>query len=157
MEHRADTWQDEAVVGLLAEQAERARHALGVALASISVWERDAGLLRTIANAGALGPGTEARPAAEVYPVHSFPALATLLERRTPYCFGRGERVDVASASLVASLGMDTQAAAPIVLRGRVWGSLWVATAPDERPLSTRDLPGVVRAANQVARALSAG
>jgi len=145
------------VLDLLAEQAERARHALGVALVSISVWERDAGLLRTIVNAGVLSPGTEARPADEVYPVLSFPALVTLLERRTPYCFGRGDRVDVASASLVASLGMDTQAAAPIVVRGAVWGSLWVATAPDERPLGTSDLPGVVRAANEVARALSAG
>jgi hypothetical protein len=152
MEHRADTWQDDAVLDVLAEQAERARHALGVALASISVWERDAGLLRTLVNAGALGPGTEPRPAAEIYPVHSFPALVTLLDHNTPYCFGRGDRVDVASASLVASLGMDTQAAAPVVLRGRVWGSLWVATAPDERPLSTADLPGVVRAANRIAR-----
>jgi hypothetical protein len=125
-----------------------------VVIASISVWEREAELLRTIINVGELGAGTEAWPADEVYPVDSFPALVTLLERRTPYLFGVGDRVDVASASLVASLGLETQAAAPISLRGEVWGSLWVATAPGARPLSGGDLPRVVRAANEIARVL---
>ena len=48
--------------------------------------------------------------------MHTFPALVTLLERRTPYCFGRGDRVDVSSASLAARLGKETQGAAPIAL-----------------------------------------
>ncbi len=137
----------------LEAEAARARRELGVTLLSISVWERDAGDLRTIINVGELGDG-EARPEAEIYPVHTFPALVTLLERRTPYCFGHGDRVDVASASLVASLGLDTQAAAPINLRGEVWGSLWIATAPGTQPLSAADLPRVVRAADEIARAL---
>jgi GAF domain-containing protein len=141
------------VLDVLEAECERARLALGVALAAISVWEREQGVLRTIVNVGELGDA-EARPADEIYPVHSFPALVTLLDRRTPYCFGHGDRVDVASASLVASLGMDTQAAAPINLRGEVWGSLWIATTPGARPLSTDDLPQVVRAANAIARAL---
>ncbi len=141
------------VLDVLEAECERARCALGVALASISVWERDRGVLRTVINTGELG-GAEARPADEIYPVHTFPALVTLLDRRTPYCFGHGDRVDVASASLVASLGMDTQAAAPINLRDEVWGSLWIATTPGARPLSTDDLPQVVRAANAIARAL---
>ena len=138
----------------LEAEAEQARRALGVVIASISVWEREAGLLRTIVNVGELGAGTEARPADEVYPVLSFPALVTLLERRTPYLFGVDDRVDVASASLVASRGLETQAAAPISLRGEVWGSLWVATAPGARPLNGGDLPRVVRAANEIARVL---
>jgi hypothetical protein len=142
------------VLDVLEAEGERARRELGVALASISVWERDAGLLRTVVNVGELGPGTEARPAAEVYPVHSFPAQVTLLERRTPYAFSSGDRVDVSSASLVALLGLETQAAAPISLRGEVWGSLWVASAAGGRGLSGADLPRVVRAANTIARAL---
>ena len=143
------------VLDALEAEGERAVLALGATLGSISVWERDAGVLRTIVNVGAIG-GSEARPAAEIYPVHSFPALVTLLERRTPYCFGHGDLIDVSSASLVASLRMETQAAAPISLRGEVWGSLWVATAPGTRPLSSADLPRVVRAANEIARALDA-
>ena len=141
------------VLDTLEAEGERVCRALGVTLLSISVWERDAGILRTVINVGELGGG-EARPAEEIYPVHSFPALVTLLERRTPYCFGHGDRVDVSSASLVASLGLETQAAAPISVRGEVWGSLWIATAPGTRPLTAADLPRVVRAANEIARAL---
>jgi GAF domain-containing protein len=141
------------VLDTLEAEGERACRALGVTLLSISVWERDAGILRTVINVGELG-GAEARPAEEIYPVHSFPALVTLLEHRTPFCFGHGDRVDVSSASLVASLGLETQAAAPISLRGEVWGSLWIATAPGTRPLTAADLPRVVRAANEIARAL---
>jgi len=149
-EHRSD-----ATIDSLAAEAERVRAALGVASASISVWERDQGLLRTLVNTGTLSPAERERPADEVYPVHTFPALVTLLERRTPYCFGLGDRVDVSSASLAASLGRETQAAAPISMRGEVWGSLWVATLPGDRPLSQADLPRIVRAAQKIARVLA--
>jgi hypothetical protein len=149
-EHRSD-----ALVDTLVAEAERARASLGISSASISVWEREQGRLRTLANAGTLSPSERERPTDQVYPVHTFPALVTLLERRTPYCFGLGDVVDVSSASLAASLGKETQAAAPIVVRGEVWGSLWVATIPGDRPLSTADLPRIVRAANEIARVLS--
>ena len=118
------------------------------------MWERGDGCLRTLVNTGVLGPGEEPRPDDEVYPVHTFPALVTLLERRTPYCFGPGDRVDVSSASLAARLGKETQGAAPIAWRGEVWGSLWVATVPGERPLTAADVPRIVRAANEIARVL---
>lgn len=142
------------VLDALEEECERARRALGVVTAAISVWDREAGVLRTIVNVGRLSPGTERRPADEVYPVDTFPALVTLLEGHTPYVFGHGDTIDVSSASLVASLGLETQAAAPISLRGEVWGSLWIATAPGERALSAGDLPRVVGAAHEIARAL---
>ena len=57
---------------------------------------------------------------------------------------------------LVASLGKDTQAAAPIAWRSEVWGALWVATMPGGRPLTAGHIPRVVGAANDVARALDA-
>lgn len=147
-------WRTDAALDRFAAEAERARRGLGVAMVAISVWERERGRLRTLVNAGVLGPGEEPRPADEIYPVDSFPALASLLEHRRPYCFGRGDRIDVSSASLAASLRKETQAAAPITWRGEVWGSLWIATAPGERPLSAADLPRLVRAADDVARAL---
>ncbi len=146
----------EQMLDRLAEGAERARRALGVATASVSVWERDAGLLRTIVNTGTLAPGEHERPTEETYPVHTFPALASLLEGRTPYCLGLGDRVDVSSASLAARLGKETQAAAPISVHGEVWGSLWVATVPGGRPLGRSDLPRIVRAANEIARVVAA-
>jgi hypothetical protein len=150
-EHR-----DEATLDALAAAAELARRALGVATASVSVWERDRGLLRTLVNTGTLSPGERERPADEVYPVHTFPSLVTLLEHRTPYCFGIGDPVDVSSASLGASLGKETQASAPICVRGEVWGSRWVATLPGDRPLSQADVPRIVRAADGIARVLAA-
>ena len=149
--HRSDD-----TIDALAAEAERVRAQLGVATASIGVWEREQGLLRTLVNTGTLSPAERERPADEVYPVHTFPALVTLLERRTPYCFGLGDRIDVSSASLAALLGKETQAAAPIIVRGEVWGSLWVATLPGDRPLAQADLPRIVRGADEVARLLTA-
>ena len=154
MEDRTELWLGDAARGVFAAAAERARVALGVDTASISLWERERGRLRTLVNAGVLGPGEKARPADEAYPVHTFPALVTLLERRTPYCFGLGDPVDVSSASLAASLGKDTQGAAPIAWHGEVWGSLWVASVPSGRPLTTADVPRIVRAANEITRLL---
>ena len=154
MEDRTAAWGGDPAYEVLAAAAERARRALGVDTASISVWERERGSLRTLVNTGLLAPAEEARPADEVYPVDSFPALVTLLERRTPYCFGLGDPVDVSSASLAASLGRETQAAAPIAWRGEVWGSLWVASVPGGRRLTAGDIPRVVRAANEIARLL---
>ena len=154
MEDRTASWQGDAARDLLAAGAERALVALGVDSAAISVWERERGCLRTLVNAGVLAPGEEPRPVDEVYPVHTFPALVTLLERRTPYCFGLAATGDVSSASLAASLGKETQAAAPIAWHGEVWGSLWVASVPGGRPLGREDIPRVVRAANEIARAL---
>ena len=148
--HRSD-----ATIDALAAEAERVRAQLDVASASISVWEREQGLLRTLVNTGVFSPAERERPTDEVYPVHTFPALVTLLEGRRPYCFGLGDRVDVSSASLAASLGKETQAAAPINVRSEVWGSLWVATLPGDRPLSSADLPLIVRGANEIARRLT--
>jgi hypothetical protein len=153
--HAPDGWRTDAALDVLLKEAERARRALDVAVVSISVWERDRRLLRTLVNADVLGAGAEAKPPDEVYPVDSFPALARLLEQRIPYYFGHGDPVDVSSASLAASLGMDTQASAPITLRGEVWGSLWVATAAGDRGLSAGAIPRIVRAANGVARVLA--
>ena len=147
--------RSDALVDALAAEAERVRARLDVASASISVWEREHGLLRTLVNAGTISPAERERPADEVYPVHTFPALVSLLERKTPYCFGLGDPVDVSSASLAASLGRETQAAAPISVRGAVWGSLWVATRPGERPLSKADLPRIVGDTHEVARLLA--
>ncbi len=154
MEDRIAQWRGNAAREAFAAAAERARLTLGVACASIGVWERGEGRLCTLVNAGVLGPGEEPRPDDEIYPVHTFPALVTLLERRTPYCFGPGDPVDVSSASLAARLGKESQGAAPIAWRGQVWGSLWVATVPGERPLTIADIPRIVRAANEVAHVL---
>jgi hypothetical protein len=148
--------RSDETIGALAAEAERVRAQLDVATASISVWEREQGLLRTLVNAGTRSPAERERPTDEVYPVHTFPALVTLLERRTPYCFGLGDRIDVSSASLAALLGKETQAAAPITVRGEVWGSLWVATLPGNRPLAQVDLPRIVRGAHDIARLLTA-
>ena len=149
-------WRREGALALLVAAAERALHGLDVASASVSVWEREERRLRTLVNVGLLGRGEQHLPTEEVYPVDTFPSLVRLLERRTPYCLGHGDAADISSASLVASLGKDTQAAAPIAWRSEVWGALWVATMLGGRPLTAGHIPRVVGAANDVARALDA-
>ena len=129
---------------------------LDVASASIGVWEREEGLLRTLVNAGALSASERARPVDEVYPIDAFPALAAVLRHSVPYCFGPGDVVDVSSASLAASLEKESQAGAPIRCGGKVWGELWVATRAGQRPLRAADLPDVTAAADEIGRMLEA-
>jgi hypothetical protein len=86
------------------------------------------GALRTLVNTGVLGPGEQRRRFAERYPFDVFPAAAALVAHRRPYLFGSGVFGDFASASLEARLEKNSQAAVPLLVGGRVWGELWVAS-----------------------------
>jgi hypothetical protein len=130
------------VRAVLAAVAEQVLATLDVASLSISVWERDRGHLRTLVNAGVLGPGEQALPRDEVYPVDAFPALVNLLV--APHAVllrprRRGRRLLRQPRRIAAQRG-----------------ALWVATLPGGRPLRSDDIPSVVRAANAIARALDA-
>ena len=65
-EHLRARARSEALAEMLAAEAERARRDLGVASASIGIWERGENLLRTLFKAGELGPNEQARPVDEI-------------------------------------------------------------------------------------------
>ncbi|WKX74256.1 GGDEF domain-containing protein [Streptomyces sp. XD-27] len=139
--------------------AARACGALGGSFAAVSVWERELGRLRVLANVGALAPGEEEFPENEWYPVHEFPEITEFLHEQwarggEPHAWvevaeppGAEPGEDPCAGSYgaychqrVAALrrrGRSSCVVAPIVLRGRAWGELYVARAVGE-PLFDR-------------------
>lgn len=121
--------------------AQGALLALGGSFAALSVWERERGRLRVLANVGERAPGEEEFPEGEAYPVHQFPEITEFLHERwagggEPHAWvetagGPGERERAGYChQRVAALrrrGRGCCVVAPIVLHGRAWGELYVA------------------------------
>ncbi|MFK0020536.1 diguanylate cyclase domain-containing protein [Streptomyces sp. NPDC090798] len=130
-------------------------HALAGSFAALSVWERDLGRLRVLANVGERAPDEEEFPDGEAYPVHQFPEITEFLHERWAGGGGPNAWVETADGPAagpvghchlgappsagrgrVAALrrrGRGCCVVAPIVLNGRAWGELYVArpvTAP---------------------------
>ena len=126
---------------LLEYAAEGLRRRLGVDTLSVSCVRVRERALRTLVNTGVLGPGEQRRPAAEHYPFDTFPAAAALMAHRRPYLFGSGVSGDLASASLEVKLEKTSQAAVPLLVGGRVWGELWVASTRGGLALEVGELP----------------
>ncbi|WP_420035295.1 diguanylate cyclase domain-containing protein [Streptomyces sp. cg28] len=114
-------------------------HALSGNFAALSVWERERGQLRVLANVGERTAGEEEFPEDETYPVHQFPEITEFLHERWA---GGGEPdawVETAAGPVedagychqrVAALrrrGRGSCVVAPVVLHGRAWGELYVA------------------------------
>ncbi|MEU3354344.1 diguanylate cyclase [Streptomyces sp. NPDC037389] len=126
--------------------AEGARRALEGTFAAISVWERERGRLRVLANAGELAEGEERFPVDESYPVDVFPEITEFLHERwvggQPHAWVETARGGEEDSGLyghqrVAALrrrGRGCCVVAPIVLHGRAWGELYVAR-PVRAPL----------------------
>ncbi|WP_442814857.1 diguanylate cyclase domain-containing protein [Streptomyces sp. NBC_01775] len=113
--------------------------AMDGSFASISVWERDRGLLRVLTNVGERAPDEAEFPEDESYPVHAFPEITEFLHEEwagggipnawTETREGPGHR----RAEALRRRGRGSCVVAPIVLHGRAWGELYVArgaTAP---------------------------
>jgi diguanylate cyclase (GGDEF)-like protein len=145
--------------------ADRARRALDGSFAALSVWERERGRLRVLANAGELAEGERAFPVDESYPVGDFPEIALFATGRGR--LPRGEaRAWVATADgagtgasprRVAALrarGRSCCVVAPIVLRGRAWGELYVARGPGAYVFGRRDADFAAVLASVVATGL---
>lgn len=130
-------------------------HALAGSFAALSVWERELGRLRVLANVGERAPDEEEFPDGEAYPVHQFPEITEFLHERWAGGGGPNAWVETAdglaagpvgychlgappgvSRGRVAALRQGRRGCcvvAPIVLHGRAWGELYVArpvTAP---------------------------
>ncbi|GGX57859.1 sensor domain-containing diguanylate cyclase [Streptomyces minutiscleroticus] len=122
-----------------------ARDALGGNFAALSVWERECGRLRVLANVGELTPDEEEFPTGEAYPVHQFPEITEFLHERWAGGGGPNAWVETASGTATGRAGYCHQrvaalrrrgrgccVVAPVVLHGRAWGELYVARPPGE-------------------------
>ncbi|GAA2130900.1 hypothetical protein GCM10009760_04030 [Kitasatospora kazusensis] len=131
--------------------AVRATTALGATMAAVSVWDRESGRLRVLANHGELAAGEEELPADESYPVADFPEIVTYLEehwttRRLPRAWVQTAEDTAPSAPADAPYahpgagafcreraaglrrrGRECCLVAPIVLHGQAWGELYLA------------------------------
>jgi diguanylate cyclase (GGDEF)-like protein len=138
-----------------------ARAALDGSFAAVSQWERERGLLRVLVNVGELVEGEEEFPLDEAYPVHDFPEITELLHepwagggeayawietadgRRTGTGpFSRPGGAPAGGRGRAAGLrrrGRGACVVAPVVLRGRAWGELYVARGGDGRAFGRAD------------------
>lgn len=141
------------VVGIAAAEAYRE---LGAVATSVSVWERESGLLRVLVNHGDLGPGESARPENETYPVFGFPSVLLSEDDLGPWIQlaepGTGDpyRVD-----LLRRRGRGCALIAPIVFGGRAWGELYAARDPDQPVYSEFDLDYAEALTAQIAAGLA--
>ncbi|QIB43898.1 GGDEF domain-containing protein [Streptomyces aureoverticillatus] len=123
--------------------AQGALIALGGSFAALSVWERERGRLRVLANVGERAAGEEEFPENEAYPVNQFPEITEFLHERwagggEPHAWvetaggpgpGDGGRAGYCHQRVAAlrRRGRGCCVVAPIVLHGRAWGELYVA------------------------------
>ncbi|WP_329220497.1 GGDEF domain-containing protein [Streptomyces sp. NBC_01485] len=114
--------------------------ALSGGFAALSVWERDLGRLRVLANVGDRAADEDEFPDDEAYPVHQFPEITEFLHERWASGGEPNAWVETAQGlaagrpgychQRVAALrrrGRGSCVVAPIVLHGRAWGELYVA------------------------------
>jgi diguanylate cyclase (GGDEF)-like protein len=131
--------------------ATRARAALDVATMSISRWEVERGLLRTLINAGEEQPW----PEDEVYPLADFPAAVALLGSGRPHLAVVDDPdTDAAERRLLLKLEKESSAAVPIVFEGTTWGELYATTAPGEPRLTHADVHYMQAICGQIGLAL---
>ncbi len=135
--------------------AEQTLEALGAASVSISRWDRDRGVLRTLINAGDLGPGEERWPEDEIFPLADYPGLVGLLQRGEPYVTDVDDpTADEKAIALLRELGKGAEIAAPIWYEGRLWGELWATTARDAPRPDEKQVRMCLALADQIAMAI---
>ncbi len=143
---------------LLERTSEAAQGAMGAASLSISKWERERSVMRTLINVGDLGPGEERWPEDETYgldePPQRRPAAAhraALLQRR------RRPRADPRAVALLRSLRKESDIGVPIVVEGEVWGEVWATTAPGSPRFTGRDVRFLEAIAGQLGGVVARG
>ena len=145
-----------SLTDLLDRAADEARMALGAASISVSRWESQAEILRTLINAGRLGPGEARHPVDEIYRLSGDDPLKRLLLQGRAYV---GVVDDMAlhplERSLLERIGARSCVAAPLMVGDAAWGELWAtrdAGAPDFGEHDVRLLSAI---ASQVAAGIA--
>jgi diguanylate cyclase (GGDEF)-like protein len=134
--------------------AEQSLTALGATSFSISRWEREHGVLRTLINVGELGSGEERWPRDEQYPLAEYGGVSELLRHGEPYVNAvDDENTDEVDAALLQDLGKESELAVPVMYESAMWGELW-ATGSDGRRFGPDDVRLLKAIAAQVSVAI---
>lgn len=108
--------------------AEQSRALLGAASVSISRWDLEHQVLRTLINAGDLLPGDARWPDSEVYLVSDDIHIQGLLHHGRPYTNAIDDPdVDPACAAALRQLGRESEVAVPVMSDGAIWGEIWAS------------------------------
>jgi diguanylate cyclase (GGDEF)-like protein len=126
---------------LLRTLAEEARRALEARSLSLSEWQRDRGLLRTLVNVGQLAAWERTEPDDEVYPLSGHGRIHQMLLDGQAFVSDVDDpAADPAVASFLRGQGMSSVLVAPIHVEGRPWGELWAARGESDPAYSAADL-----------------
>jgi len=153
--------------------AVRAREALDADMSAVSVWQRDTGRLRVLVNNGLLAPGEVELPEDESYQLADYPEIEKFLQQRglgepwsadgLPRAWrqtvdedgpGNGPACRARAASL-RRRGRGSCMVAPVLLRGRAWGELYLARTLERAPFSDEDAAFATVLAAQISAGLA--
>lgn len=136
--------------------AEEARAAVNASSLSVSRWEQERGVLRTIINVGDLGPGQERYPADEVQALSSDPVTQALLVDGVPFFNAVDDpNAPTWSVALLKRLGKESNVGVPITVEDEVWGEVYATTAPGRPRFRGEDVRFLEAVAGQLALAIS--
>jgi len=128
----------EATIEIAAEEAVGALRAASV---SVSRLELGTGGIRTMINAGALGPGEQRWPVDEVYRLEDYAQLTTVVEDLRAWRATVGDPLsDPAEVELMLRYGKSSALAAPLLVDGVFWGELYATRLAGEPAFTDGDL-----------------
>ncbi|MBA3263181.1 MAG: diguanylate cyclase [Thermoleophilaceae bacterium] len=135
--------------------AEEARAAIGAASLSVSRWERDEDVLRTVINVGELGPGEDRYPIAEIHPLREDRTAERLVVEGLAYFHAvDAVEIDEVSARRLIRLGKESEVGVPILVEGEAWGEVYATTAPGQPRFRGEDVRFLETVAGQLAVAI---
>jgi GAF domain-containing protein len=106
--------------------AEGTRLSLNAATVSISRYNGDAGVLRTLINVGDLAPVEQRWPEEEIYPVTRWPELQEVLDSSATRTDALDDpQCDPRERALLNQLGKGSSITAAIVVEDLVWGEFY--------------------------------
>ncbi|WP_460460663.1 sensor domain-containing diguanylate cyclase [Angustibacter peucedani] len=146
--HRLVLLPDAQYEEMLAVPAEYAMRAVGADSASLSRWERDRGMLRTLVNVGELSAAETRFPREEVYEVATDSAIARVLSGGATSYSTDDPDLDQHGRSLLEFSAKHSSLSVPLTVDGRLWGELWLSRA--DASLSPDDLPAAEAVAVEV-------
>ncbi|HYI36135.1 MAG TPA: diguanylate cyclase [Thermoleophilaceae bacterium] len=143
---------------LLEKTSEAACEAMGAASLSISRWERERAVMRTLINVGELGPDEQRWPEDEIYEQDTHPSVDRLLRTAQPYFNAIDDpEADPRAVALLRSLNKESDIGVPIVVEGEVWGEVWATTATGSPRFTGRDVRFLEAIAGQLGGVVARG
>ena len=135
--------------------ADAACEAVGASSLSVSRWEADRRVLRTVVNAGELGPGEERLPTDETYRLDADQELRAIIEGGETFTMSLDDDgTDPLEHELLVQLGKHHCIGVGITFAGRAWGELWATRRDDQPRFDERDARFLQTVSGQIAAAV---